>query len=148
VFLEEDVEDRAQHGAMDRADAADERNEQGVEGPGRAEGVRRVVADVVVGEEPTGEPRERRRERERQELEPERADAARLGRLLVLADRPHAEPETRAAQRRDDGDGGGGQRERSEERRVGNECSSRTSLLHSTTTESATVRRSTRYGAV
>src|SRR5213596_888701 len=112
VFLEEDVEDRAQHGAMDRADAADERNEQGVEGPGRAEGVRRVVADVVVGEEPTGEPRERRRERERQELEPERADAARLGRLLVLADRPHAEPETRAAQRRDDGDGGGGQRER------------------------------------
>src|SRR2546427_8866611 len=46
-LLEEDVEDRAQQGAMDRTDAADERDEEGVEGPGRAEGVRRVVADMV-----------------------------------------------------------------------------------------------------
>src|SRR3989441_6159596 len=111
-LLEEDVEDRAQQGAMDRPDAADERDEEGVEGPGRAEGVRRIVADMVVGEGAAGEPGERRRERERQELEPERADAARLGRLLVLADRAHAEPETRAAERRDDDDGDGGERER------------------------------------
>src|SRR2546427_10705020 len=99
-LLKEDVEDRAEQGAMDRPGAADERDEEGVEGPGRAEGVRRIVADMVVGEESAGEPGERRRERERQELEPERADAARLGRLLVLADRAHAEPETRAAERR------------------------------------------------
>src|SRR3989442_3710262 len=62
-LLEEDVEDRAQQGAMDRPDAADERDEEGVEGPGRAEGVRRIVADMVVGEESAGEPGERRRER-------------------------------------------------------------------------------------
>src|SRR5438034_6639236 len=92
-LLEEDVEDRAQQGAMDRPDAADERDEERVEGPGRAEGVRRVVADMVVGEESAGEPGERRRERERQELEPERADAARLGRLFVLADRAHRSEE-------------------------------------------------------
>src|SRR2546422_9320398 len=75
-LLEEDVEDRAQQGAMDRPDAADERDEEGVEGPGRAEGVRRVVADMVVGEESAGEPGERRRERERQELEPEQIGRA------------------------------------------------------------------------
>src|SRR5206468_4181719 len=74
VLLEEDVEDRAQHRAVDRADAADERDEEGVEGPVRPEGVRRVVADVVIGEEPAREPGERRREHQGQELEPERAD--------------------------------------------------------------------------
>src|SRR2546425_9203572 len=99
VFLEEDVEDGAQHGAMDRADAADERDEEGVEGPVRAEGMRRVIADVVIGEEPAREPGERRREHQGQELEPERADAAGLGRLFVLADRLHAEARPRAKRR-------------------------------------------------
>src|SRR5213596_3215689 len=100
VLLEEDVEDRAQHRAVDRADAADERDEEGVEGPVRPEGVRRVVADVVIGEEPAREPGERRREHQGQELEPERADAAGLGRLFVLADRLHAEAGPRAPPRR------------------------------------------------
>src|SRR3989454_271587 len=94
-LLEEDVEDRAQQGAMDRPDAADERDEEGVEGPGRAEGVRRIVADMVVGEESAGEPGERRRERERQGAD---------GKVGA------AEPEGRRAdeEREHDGDGGAG----------------------------------------
>src|SRR5712691_10962184 len=113
VFLDEDVEDGAQHGAMDRADAADERDEEGVEGPVRAEGMRRVIADVVVGEEPAGEPCQRRREHQGQQLQPERADAAGLRGVLVLADRLHAETEARGAEgrHRQDGDGGEAERE-------------------------------------
>src|SRR3989442_12561947 len=105
VFLEEDVEDRAQHRAVDRADAADERDEEGVEGPVRAEGVRRVVANVVIGEEPARESGERRREHQGQELEPERADAAGLARRFVLADRLHPEARPRALEGRHAADG-------------------------------------------
>src|SRR5436309_4459307 len=112
VLLEEDVEDRAQHRAVDRADAADERDEEGVEGPVRPEGVRRVVADVVIGEEPARKPGERRREHQGQELEPERADAAGLGRLFALADRLHGEAGPRALEGRHDADGRRRQRER------------------------------------
>src|SRR3989442_797908 len=112
LFLGEDVEDRAQHRAVDRAEAADERDEEGVEGPVRPEGVRRVVADVVIGEEPARESGERRREHQGQELEPERADAAGLGRLFVLADRLHAESRPRALEGRHDADGRRRQRDR------------------------------------
>src|SRR2546428_365629 len=66
VFLEEDVEDRAQHRAVDRAEAADERDEEGVEGPVRPEGVRRVVADGEVGASETeGDGADEQRERGR-----------------------------------------------------------------------------------
>src|SRR5205823_5949123 len=96
----------------ERAEAADEGDEERVEGPVRAERVRRVVADVVVREEPPGEARQRRRQRERQELQAERVHPRRLGRLLVLTDRLHAEPGARASERPDHAEGRDRQRER------------------------------------
>src|SRR5207245_4187703 len=72
-LLEEDVEDRAQQGAMDRPDAADERDEEGAEGPGRAEGVRRIVADMEVGVGYTSEHGESRRERGSRDHMPRRS---------------------------------------------------------------------------
>jgi len=112
VFLQRDVDDGSQDGAVERADAADEGHEKRVEGPGRAEGVRRVVADVVVGEEAARESRQRRREHEREKLEPERTHSGSLRGVLVFADRPHAEPGPRGPEqpRRDDGKRCQGQR--------------------------------------
>src|SRR5206468_11846065 len=52
LFLEEDVEDRAQHRSVDRADAADTRDEEGVEGPVQDDGVRRVVASEAIRQAP------------------------------------------------------------------------------------------------
>src|SRR5438445_3078449 len=95
IFLEHDIEDGAEHRPLERADAADERHQQRDERPVRPERVRRVVADVVVGEEPAREPGQRRRQRERRQLQREGADARRLRGLLVLADRAHAETEAR-----------------------------------------------------
>src|SRR5213076_1078423 len=113
VLPEENVEQGAQHRAVNRADAADERDQERVEGPVRAEGMGRVVADVIVGEESPGEPRQRRRQHQREELQLERPDPARLRRVLVLADRLHAEAEARGAEgrHRQDGDGGEAERE-------------------------------------
>src|SRR5438552_3763204 len=135
VLLEDDVEHGPEHRPLERAHAADERHQQRVERPLRTERVRRVVADVVVGEESARQSGQRRRQRERRQLQRERADAGRLRRLLVLADRAHAEAKARGRERghRDDRhgreaerqvvalrepvarDGGRGQRERGED---------------------------------
>src|SRR5205823_4792305 len=104
VLFEDDVEHGPEHRPLERAHAADERHQQRVERPLRTERVRRVVADVVVGEESARQSGQRRRQRERRQLQRERADAGRLRRLLVLADRAHAEAEARGRERghRDD----------------------------------------------
>src|SRR5919201_3454795 len=95
VFLQRDVQHRAEHGALQRADAADEGHQQRVERPLRPEWMRRVIADVIEREQPAGQARERGRQRERQELQRQRADSGGLRGRLVLADRAHAEPHAR-----------------------------------------------------
>src|SRR3989441_227259 len=74
--------------------------------------IKALMSRDILPRTPGERAQPRRREHKGQELEPERADAAGLGRLFVLADRLHAEAGPRALEGRHDADGRRRQRER------------------------------------